>query len=372
MVVDPPFAIEPILEEAERRDVRIVRTIETHTHADHVSGHGRLALEHGIPVSVHADAGVDYPHDPMHDGDEIEVGPSASASSTRPATGPSTAASPSSTTRAATSRGSCSPATRSSSAMPPGPTSRSARSRAPKGSSTRCSRLLELADGVEVFPGHVAGSLCGKAMSSKPSTTIGFERRFNPTLQLDRDRRVRRGRRPRSALPSRRTSPASWSEPRPVRRARRRSPRSSPHRPQDAQLLDVRTRRRITSPVTGPEPINVPVAGTSFSTKAGFVLDAGRAGVRARRDRRRGAARDPRAPLGRVLRHRRVRARRRGRADRRRHGRRARGADRRRRRGDRRAREGRPRHGLHPREPQRPLPAAGAAAAPTSRPTGRW
>ena len=54
--------------------MRIVRTIETHTHADHVSGHGRLALEHGIPVSVHAEAGVDYPNDPMRDGDEIEVG----------------------------------------------------------------------------------------------------------------------------------------------------------------------------------------------------------------------------------------------------------------------------------------------------------
>src|SRR4029077_10895757 len=45
-------------------------------------------------------------------------------------------------------------------------------------------RLLELPDGVEVFPGHVAGSLCGKAMSSKASTTIGFERRFNPMLSL--------------------------------------------------------------------------------------------------------------------------------------------------------------------------------------------
>src|SRR5205085_7540758 len=45
-------------------------------------------------------------------------------------------------------------------------------------------RLLELADGVEVYPGHVAGSLCGKGMSSKASTTIGFERRFNPALAL--------------------------------------------------------------------------------------------------------------------------------------------------------------------------------------------
>ena len=46
-------------------------------------------------------------------------------------------------------------------------------------------RLVELGDGVEVYPGHVAGSMCGKAMSSKGSTTIGFERRFNPMLRLD-------------------------------------------------------------------------------------------------------------------------------------------------------------------------------------------
>ena len=45
-------------------------------------------------------------------------------------------------------------------------------------------RLLELPDGVEVFPGHVAGSLCGVAMSSRGSTTIGFERRFNPMLAI--------------------------------------------------------------------------------------------------------------------------------------------------------------------------------------------
>ena len=43
-------------------------------------------------------------------------------------------------------------------------------------------RLLELPDGVEVYPGHVSGSLCGKGMSSKGSSTIGFERRFNPML----------------------------------------------------------------------------------------------------------------------------------------------------------------------------------------------
>ena len=48
-------------------------------------------------------------------------------------------------------------------------------------------KLLELPDGVELYPGHVAGSLCGAGMSSKASSTIGFERRFNHALNVDQD-----------------------------------------------------------------------------------------------------------------------------------------------------------------------------------------
>ena len=176
-------------------------------------------------------------------------------------------------------------------------------------------RLLELADGVEVFPGHVAGSLCGKSMSSKPSTTIGFERRFNPALQLDEvDAFVAE-----SAVDQR----SEAAEPRADRRERTAARSSAPPPlaqelaapPDDAQLLDVRP---VAAHLAGHRPgaISVPVSGTSFATKAGFVLDAGAPGVRARGDRRRGPAGDPRAPLGRVLRHRRLRARRRRRADR--------------------------------------------------------
>ena len=74
VVVDPAFAIEQYLEEAERRDVRIVRTIETHTHADHLSGHGRFALEHEVPISIHPAAQAAYPHYPLEDGAEIALG----------------------------------------------------------------------------------------------------------------------------------------------------------------------------------------------------------------------------------------------------------------------------------------------------------
>src|SRR5262249_56335662 len=44
--------------------------------------------------------------------------------------------------------------------------------------------LLPVDDSVEVYPAHGAGSACGKAMSAKSGSTIGFERRFNPALQL--------------------------------------------------------------------------------------------------------------------------------------------------------------------------------------------
>ena len=44
-------------------------------------------------------------------------------------------------------------------------------------------RLLALPDDLEIYPAHFAGSACGKAMSAKPSSTIGFERRFNEALR---------------------------------------------------------------------------------------------------------------------------------------------------------------------------------------------
>ncbi|HEV8099877.1 MAG TPA: MBL fold metallo-hydrolase, partial [Gaiellaceae bacterium] len=74
VIVDPPYHVEPVLAEAERHDVRLVGVLETHTHADHVSGHGRLALEHGVPIRIHEEAGATFAHEPLTDGTEVAVG----------------------------------------------------------------------------------------------------------------------------------------------------------------------------------------------------------------------------------------------------------------------------------------------------------
>ncbi|HSJ74102.1 MAG TPA: MBL fold metallo-hydrolase, partial [Miltoncostaeaceae bacterium] len=73
-VVDPRFEIDEYLELARYLDVRIEHVLETHTHADHVSGHGRLAEATGAAIHVHRAAGAEYPHEPFDDGWELALG----------------------------------------------------------------------------------------------------------------------------------------------------------------------------------------------------------------------------------------------------------------------------------------------------------
>jgi hydroxyacylglutathione hydrolase len=187
LVVDPSYAIEPYLEAAEDKGFRITRVLETHTHADHVSGHGRFALEHGVPVSIHAAAEPEYSFDPLEDGQLIELGQVGVRVIHTPGhrpehcaiavidgeradepwlvlTGDSlfvgTAARPDLAVEAAEGA---------------------------RDLYQSLKRLLELPDGVEVHPGHVSGSLCGSDMSSKRSTTIGFERHFNQLVGEEED-----------------------------------------------------------------------------------------------------------------------------------------------------------------------------------------
>ncbi|HXF98470.1 MAG TPA: MBL fold metallo-hydrolase [Gaiellaceae bacterium] len=274
VVVDPAYAIEPYLEEADRRGVRIVRVLETHTHADHVSGHGRFALEHGLPVSIHPAAEVAFPHDPLEDGQEIEVGAVVLRCLHTPGHRPEHCC----FAVIDRSRGPDPWLVLTGDSLFVGDAARpdlavEARAGA-EGLFRSLRRLLELGDGVEVYPGHVAGSLCGKAMSSKASTTIGFERRFNPALAVD-------------DLALFVAEAASVSAPRPPNMERivelnrgpflgaQPEPEELAAPPAGAQLLDVRP---VEAYAAGhlPGALNVPVSGARFSTKAAFVLDAAR------------------------------------------------------------------------------------------------
>src|SRR3954451_7513670 len=72
-VVDPKLDIGDYLRLARYMGVRIEHVLETHTHADHVSGHGRLAAATGATIHVHRAAAPAYDHEPFDDGWELEL-----------------------------------------------------------------------------------------------------------------------------------------------------------------------------------------------------------------------------------------------------------------------------------------------------------
>jgi glyoxylase-like metal-dependent hydrolase (beta-lactamase superfamily II)/rhodanese-related sulfurtransferase len=267
VVVDPAFAIERYLAAAEQENVRIVRTLETHTHADHISGHGRLALEHGIPIGIHIAAEVSYPHDDLEDGREVVLGNVALRVLHTPGHRPEHCC----FAVIDRSRGEEPWLVLTGDSLFVGDAGRPDLAvEAVEGARdlyASLQRLLELPDGVEVYPGHVAGSLCGASMSSKASTTIGFERRFNHLLTTGEDEFV--------------NASALTRSPRPPNLERIVELNSGPFvaavEPMtevaelDPPILDVRAAEVFASGhVAGA--INVPLERKGFATKAAFVL----------------------------------------------------------------------------------------------------
>src|SRR5689334_8316549 len=72
-VIDPQLDIQPYLHLAEERSYRIVAVIDTHLHADHVSGNRALAQATGATLYLHESADVLFPFTPLRDGDEISL-----------------------------------------------------------------------------------------------------------------------------------------------------------------------------------------------------------------------------------------------------------------------------------------------------------
>jgi hydroxyacylglutathione hydrolase len=268
IVVDPAYAIEQYFDACRHWGVRLVGALETHTHADHVSGHGRLALEHGLPVRVHEAAGATFPHEPLVDGTEIELGDVVVRTIHTPGHRPEHCA----FAVIDRSRGDAPWLVLTGDSLFVGDAARpdlavEARAGA-EDMFLSLHRLVELGDGVEVFPGHVAGSLCGAAMSSKASTTIGFERRFNHALVASHGDFMARADGPQPPRPPNIESivelnrgPFLGAQP-PLRQAAG---------DEDAVVLDVRPAHDFAAGHR-PGAVNVPVSGSSFGTKAAFVL----------------------------------------------------------------------------------------------------
>jgi glyoxylase-like metal-dependent hydrolase (beta-lactamase superfamily II)/rhodanese-related sulfurtransferase len=192
-IIDPKWEIEEYLELAEEHGFAIRHVLETHTHADHVSGHGRLRATTGATIHVSADAGAEYEHEPLGDGDAVEVGEARITALATPGHRPEHLA----FLVSDTSRGNSPWLVVTGDSLFVGDLARPdlavEAEEGAHGLYRSLRRLLELDDFAEVWPGHIGGSLCGGAgMSEKPGSTIGFERRYNRFAALaDEDDFVR-------------------------------------------------------------------------------------------------------------------------------------------------------------------------------------
>jgi rhodanese-related sulfurtransferase/glyoxylase-like metal-dependent hydrolase (beta-lactamase superfamily II) len=175
--------------------VRIEHVLETHNHADHVSGHGRLAAATGATIHVHKDAGVAYEHEPFEDGTEIELGSVRIRAMHTPGHRPEHT----SFALIDTARGDEPWAVLTGDTLFVGDIARpdlavDKREGAHGIFHSLHDRLLSMPPETEVWPGHLGGSLCGgPGMDMKVSSTIGYEARHNDLLhEQDEDAFVER------------------------------------------------------------------------------------------------------------------------------------------------------------------------------------
>jgi hydroxyacylglutathione hydrolase len=189
LVVDPGRDRVPeYLRLAAKKGLTISHILETHTHADHISGNRDLADAVRAPILVHRAAGVAFEHQDVSDGDELVIGSVRFKIAHTPGHTPDSIC----VMVSDLSRGEAPWFVLTGDMLFVGAVGRPdlGGARAAEDAWESLQRvLLPLDDSVEVYPAHGAGSACGKAMSAKSGSTIGFERRFNPALQF-RDRRT--------------------------------------------------------------------------------------------------------------------------------------------------------------------------------------
>jgi rhodanese-related sulfurtransferase/glyoxylase-like metal-dependent hydrolase (beta-lactamase superfamily II) len=186
-VVDPRRDVDSYIAEAREQGLEIKHVIETHLHADFVSGHRELAHRTGAKIYFGAKAGAKFEHVPVREGDEIRMGDVVLRFLETPGHTPESV--------------SILVVDRAVSDVPKavltgdtlfiGDVGRpdllgarmSAQELAGMLYDSLHEKLLPLPDSVEVYPAHGAGSLCGRNISSETSSTIGQQRQFNYALR---------------------------------------------------------------------------------------------------------------------------------------------------------------------------------------------
>ncbi len=184
-VVDPQQEIVPYLEAARATSMQIKYVIDTHVHADHISGGRRLAETTGAEYVLHADAQASYNFQGVREGDVLELGNVLIRVLHTPGHTPEHI----SLLVTDKTRGSEPWFALTGHTLMVGDLGRtelaSGAEEGARGLFESVQKLKALPDYLELYPGAFAGSVCGRSLSGKPMSTIGFERRFNKACQLD-------------------------------------------------------------------------------------------------------------------------------------------------------------------------------------------
>ncbi|MUL84995.1 molybdopterin-dependent oxidoreductase [Mycobacterium sp. CBMA247] len=196
IVVDPRRDVDVYLDEAAANGLDIERVIETHVHADFLSGHLELAAATGAVISYGEGADVEFPVEPLRDGQRLSLGEVTVEVLATPGHTPESICvavyeHPDDTVPYGVLTGDTlfvgdvgRPDLLASSGL-------SADTLARELYRSLHDKLLRLPDAARVFPAHGAGSACGKQLSSETSSTIGEQRQTNYALQsMDEDQFV--------------------------------------------------------------------------------------------------------------------------------------------------------------------------------------
>ncbi|MFF2089284.1 MBL fold metallo-hydrolase [Paenibacillus sp. NPDC058174] len=189
VVVDPiEDQVDFYIEESKRLQMDIRYVIDTHLHADHISGARTLAEKTGVVYLLHRSAKVNYAFTPVDDGEQIKLGNTVLTILHTPGHTPEHI----SIVVSDLTRGEAPWFVATGHTLMIGDVGRTELANDVRRGAEQLYRslrdkLLVLPDYVEIFPGAYSGSLCGRRLSGKPVSTIGFERRYNQALQFQEE-----------------------------------------------------------------------------------------------------------------------------------------------------------------------------------------